>query len=248
MKYVCKGRVHPERWNIGFDKFELKDDGGHQISAVVSCNASQITVELNVPENCVWEDAHMRAEEIANIAVESAGFSIGSGCSAEILEVIEQNGTSHIVGFIPEGKESGQKLGIDPCLPAFHRALQLSSNNILFRRALQDYLRAITYHNDRPSYCYRAIEAIKSAIEFETGNTGWDAMHSALETDRNSILDTVKQYADPIRHGDWIQARGSTDKQKWDMLLLTRNILVKYMDYAESVPTRSERLRREPLS
>ena len=235
MKYVCKGQVYPERGNVGFEQFELKADGGHQITAVVSCKESQVTVVLNVPEDYLWETAHMRAEEIANIAVESAGFSIGSGCSAEILEVIEQDGTSHIVGFIPEGKESGQKLGIEPFLSSFHRALQLSSKNIFFRRALQDYLRAITYHDDRPSYCYRAIEAIKSAIEFETGNTGWDVMHSALGTDRNSIENTVKQYADPIRHGNWIHARGTTDNQKWDMLLLTRDILVNYMDYAESI-------------
>ena len=243
MRYICIGRVHPERANLGFGQFKLEDDRGYQISASISCNTSMVTVELDAPQNYEWEIALLRANEIANLAVEAVGFSIGSACSAEILKVTEQDGASHVVGFIPVGDERDQKLGMEPHEPTFHRALILSCKNILFRRALQDYLRAITFHDDRPSYCYRAIEAIKSAFVGKTDSDQWNAMHSALGTDRTTIENTVKQYADPIRHGNWIQAKETTDNQKWDMLILTRDIIAKYMDHME--PPRSVR-RRNP--
>ena len=65
-----------------------------------------------------------------------------------------------------------------------------------------------------------------------TGIDGWDAMHSTLGTERTVITSTVKQYADPVRHGNWRGMKPTTAKDRWRMLRLTRDILVKYMDYA----------------
>ena len=58
-------------------------------------------------------------------------------------------------------------------------------------------------------------------------------MHSTLGTDRTVITNTVKQYADTVRHGNWIRAKPTTKMERWRMLCLARDILVKYMDYAE---------------
>ena len=233
MKYVCTGLVHPERANVQFERRELKSN---KWSAVVSCDASQVTVVLDVPSGDGRIAAFMArdiAGNIANIVVGALGFSLGSGYSVEIIQVIEQDGAVSVFGVRPRGKEPSQTLGMKPHIPAFSRALQISSKNVYFRLALQDYLRAINDVRDRPTYCYRAIEAIKSAFQGNAELEQWNAMHLALGTDRNTIENTVKQYADPIRHGNWIDAKETTGEEKWEMLLFTRDILVKYMDHAE---------------
>lgn len=174
MRYVCTGRVHPERANVQFERCEVKSD---QWDAVVSCDASQVTVVLDV-NPCDRPIAAFTAREIA--------------------------------------------------------VNRVSATNTYFRLALQDYLKAINDVRDCPTYCYRAIEAIKSTFGGKTESEQWDAMHSALGTDRSIIVDTVKQYADPTRHGNWMGAKEPTAGNRFEMLRLTRDVLIKYMDYAET--------------
>ena len=230
MMYVCTGRVHPERADVSFSRVEMKFEGGG--NAVASCDASQVTVVLDDPPVDGWIAAHIMAEDVANIVVGAVGFSLGSGYSVEILQVTEQDGTPHVFGVRPVGEKPGQTLGMDPYIPAFNRAIRLSGRDVFFRLALRDYLRAITEVKDCATYCYRAIEGIKSAFEFKTGTDGWDEMHLTLETEHTVIKNTVKQYADAVRHGNWIRAKPTTKMDRWRMLCLTRDILVKYMDYA----------------
>jgi hypothetical protein len=231
MKYVVTGRVHPERADISFSRVEMKFEGGG--AAVASCDASQITVVLDVPSVDGWIAAQIRADDVANILVGSLGFSLGSGYSVELIQVTEEDGTPHVFGVRPEGETPGQTLGIDPYIPAFNRAFRLSGRDVFFRLALRDYLRAITDVKDCATYCYRAIEGIKSAFVFKTGLDRWDDMHSALGTERDVITTTVKQYADAVRHGNWVNAKPTNTLERWKMLSLTCDILVKYLDYAE---------------
>ena len=232
MKYICTGRVHPERAGVSFGRIEMKIEGGD--SAVASCDASQVTVVLEAPSLDGWISARIMAEDVANIVVGALGFSIGSGYSVELLQVTEADGTPHVFGVRPEGEKPGQTLAIDPCMPVFNRAFRLSLRDVFFRLALSDYLRAITEVKDCATYCYRAIEGIKSAFVFKTGNDRWDDMHSTLGTDRDAILGTVKQYADAVRHGDWVSAKPTNKVERWNMLSLTRDILVRYMDHEEA--------------
>ena len=231
MKYVCTGRVHPERANVSFGRVEMKVEGGW--NAVASCDASQVTVVLDDPPVDGWIAAHIMAEDVANIVVGALGFSLGSGYSVELLQVTEQDGTPHVFGVRPGGEKPGQTLGMDPHISAFDRAIRLSGRDVFFRLALRDYLRAITEVKDCATYCYRAIEGIKSAFVFKREIDSWDEMHSTLGTDRTVITNTVKQYADAVRHGNWIREKPTTKMERWRMLCLTRDILVKYMDYAE---------------
>ena len=231
MMYVCTGRVHPERADVSFSRVEMKFEEGW--NAVASCAASQITVVLDDPPVDGWIAAHIMAENVANIVVGALGFSLGSGYSVELIQVTEQDGTPHVFGVRPVGEKPGQTLGMDPYIPAFNRAIRLSGRDVFFQLALLDYLRAITEIKDCATYCYRAIEGIKSAFEFKTETDGWDEMHSKLGTERTVIGDTVKQYADAARHDNWEKMKRTTTKERWRMLCLTRDILVKHMDYAE---------------
>jgi hypothetical protein len=59
--------------------------------------------------------------------------------------------------------------------------------DLFFRLAIREYLNAFTRPLDCATYCYRAIEGIKSAFVSKTENDGWDDMHVALGTNRSDI-------------------------------------------------------------
>ncbi len=206
-------------------------------SAIAYCDASQLTVVLDVPSIDGWISAKIVADDVANILVGSLGFSLGSGYSVELIQVSEEDGTPNVFGVRPEGETPGQTLRIDPYITIFNRAFRLSGRDVFFRLALRDYLRAITDVIDCATYCYRAIEGIKSAFVSKSGVDRWDDMHATLGTDRDMITNTVKNYADVVRHGNWVNAKPTNKVERWKMLSLTRDILMKYLDYEEPAPT-----------
>ena len=230
MHYFCTGRVHPERADISFSRIEMNFGDGH--TAVASCDASQVTVVLDSAAVDGWIAAQIVAADVAGIVVDALGLSLGSGYSVEILQVTEPDGTPHVFGVRPTGDPPNTTLGFEPHLPLFNRAFRLSGRDVFFRLAVRDYLRAITVVADCATYCYRALEGIKSAFVFKTGIDRWDEMHAALGTDRMTITSIIKDYADPVRHGNWVNAKPTNRHERWKMLLLTRDILVKYLDYA----------------
>ena len=231
MNYICTGHVHPERADISFSRIEMML--GNEYSVATSCDSSQVTVVLDSAAVDGWIAAQIVAADVAGIVVGALGFSLGSGYSVEILQVTEPNGTPHVFGVRPSGETPQQTLGFDPHLPTFNRAFRLSGRDVFFRLAVRDYLRAITVVADCATYCYRAIEGLKAAFVFNTGIDRWDDMHTTLGTDRESIQSTIKDYADPIRHGNWVNAKPTNAQERWAMLSLTRTILEKYLDHAE---------------
>lgn len=78
--------------------------------------------------------------------------------------------------------------------------------------------------------CFRAVEAVKSAVEFRTGFEGWGPMHKLLGTSRADIDLKIKSFADPVRHGNWIAMKPTTAAIRNEMLLLTRAVLLGYLD------------------
>jgi hypothetical protein len=226
MRYVATGRVHPERADISFSRIEWRI--ADQDRVVAQCDSSQITILVDLANVDGWVTAHIAAEHFAFMVVGALGFSLGCGYSVELIQVTEENGTPHVFGVQP--KTDGQTLGFDPHGPIFNRAFQLANQNVFFRLALRDFLRAINDTIDCATYCYRAIESIKSAFVSKTGNDRWDDMHAALGTDRATIETTVKQFADPVRHGNWVDAPPTDGQIRWRMLLLTRDILSRYLD------------------
>jgi len=182
---------------------------------VASCDSSQLTVILELNSVDGWSTAYAMAEHFAMIVVGALGFSLGSGYSVELIQVTEEDGTPHVFGVRPTGGVLPQTLGFDPHEPIFSRAFHLANQNLFFRLALRDFLRAINDPLDCPTYCYRAIESIKSAFVFETGADRWEDMHATLGTDKATIDATVKRFADPIRHGNWIKAQPTDSRIRW---------------------------------
>jgi hypothetical protein len=196
---------------------------------IAHCDASQITVSLDVPSLDGWISAYITAENIGNIIVGALGFSLGCGYTVEIIQVTEEDGTPHVFGVRPQGESPEDHLGYDPHVPTFNAAFKLAGRDVFFRLAVRDYLNAMTDTKDCATYCYRAIEGIKSS--FSDNDNPWTAMHEALGTDRSQITESVKNYADPVRHGNWVSAPITDAKTRWKMLSITKNLLDKYLQY-----------------
>jgi hypothetical protein len=230
MKFIITGRVHPERADIKFGPIEwtLEDDG----HVTAQCDSSQITVSLDLKSIDGWRTAFVTGEHFAHIAVGALGFSLGSGYSVELIQVTEESGVPHVFGVRPVGDSADDWLGFTAHEPTFLRCFDLANHDVLFRLALRDYLRAITATTDCAFYCYRAIEAIKSAFEAKIGGEGWQAMHTTLGTSGDAITSVVKTFADPVRHGNWLDAKPTDSKTRWEMLKLTRDVLTKYIDHS----------------
>jgi hypothetical protein len=222
MKYLAIGRIHPERTYVSFGPVHWRLGNSNQVTAY--SDSAQLSVALDVAELTDVASAHIAAEHFAHIAASSLGFSLGSAYAVEITQVFDEKQTPHVFGV------RHQELMYEPHLAIFKRAIVQATEDIFFRLALRDYVRAIADTTDCATYCYRAIEAIKSSFIFRTKEEGWAPMHAALGTDRKAIEDTIKSYADPIRHGNWISAKSTNGGIRTAMLKLTRNVLESYLD------------------
>lgn len=222
MKYIATGRVHPERTAVSFSKIEL--GLGSDQKATLHCDASQVTVVLDIAAEDDTVLARNTAEHLAQMVVSSLGFSLGTGYAIEIVQVLREGAEPLVFGVRPANLE------FTPSQPIFQHALTLSGSDVFFRLALRDYSRALVDVPDCALYCYRAIEAIQASFAPKPGSDGWSAMHAALNTDRASIQTIVKDFADPIRHGNWSEAKSTNSGQRFKMLKLTRDILHRYLE------------------
>jgi hypothetical protein len=225
MRYVATGRVHPERADISFSPVSFRTGSNGRV--VAQCDSSQLSVLLEIPDIDGWKSAQITAEHFAYLIVSALGFALGSGYSVEVIQVLEEDGTPHVFGVRPGTLE------FDPNNLIFNRALHLAAEDVFFRLALRDYVRAITDSIDCATYCYRAIESVKFSFVFKTGRDSWDDMHAVLGSDRYSIEREVKRFADPVRHGNWIAAPATDGATRLAMLAFTRNLLSKFLDYAK---------------
>lgn len=232
MKYLVTGRIRPERASVSFSSITMKlSDSG---TATISCDSSQITVALDSVGLDGWRAAYILGEQMAEVVVGALGFALGCGYSVDMIQITEESGKPHVFGVRPTMDDQG--LGFEPDdRRVFKGALHLCGTDIYFRLAVQDFLRAIDDTTDCATYCFRAVESLKSSFAMRSGGDGWKAMHEALGTDRASITSTIKVFADPVRHGNWTEAPRTDLYQRWAMLWLTREILFKYFNYMEAL-------------
>ncbi len=232
MRYVATGRVHPERADVRFSPIQLKTQDGGGVS--ISCDSSQVTVVIDsVPAVDGFVSAFIMAKSMATMVTTALGFSLGTGYSVEVIQVLEEDGKSHVLGTRPGN------LHFEPSLPVFGSAFQASAKDIFLRYALQDYVRALSGQDECAFLCYRSIEAIASSFDTRDKGRGWAAMHAALGTQRTEVDSVVKDFADPIRHGNWTSMRTTTSAQRNAMLVLTRDLLNKYLTWAAALPNQA---------
>ena len=228
MRYSASGRVLPERANVNIERFETDLENSGKIS--FQCEASQFALFFELGEINDVNTAHVFAGHWANFVVGALGFANGCGYGVEVVQIIDENSNAFVFGVQPIGGQPGEKISLDPLQPIMNRALSLSLRDLFFRLAIRDYMRAMNDPIDCPTYCFRAIESVKASFVFKTGKDRWDDMHKALGTSRDEITTTIKDFADPIRHGSWPAMRSTDNALRWKMLILTRDILRRYLD------------------
>lgn len=230
-RYIATGTAHPERADIHFSPIQMAIGDAGDVS--IHCDSSQVTVTMNLLDIDGFTSAHLHAEHLASMVTSALGFSLGSGYSVEMIQIIEENGTPHVFGVRPGDPASGATLAFTDHNSVFGRTLSISGRDIFFRFAVADFVRAIVEPKDCATYCYRSIEAIKSAIGVRTGRESWETMHEFLGTDRGTIDSQVKKFADPVRHGNWIATPSTNGAERYAMLRLTRDILFTYLAKVE---------------
>jgi len=222
MKYYISGKVLPERAAVQFQEIsmDMKQNGYMKIT----CDAGQLNAVFETPINDIVS-AKLTVEHNAQMIVSALGFSLNCGYSVEIINVFtsEEEGKPTVFGVKADTKNEFEQAQV------FNDALLFSSDNVYFRMALRDYMRAITDNMDCAFYCYRALEAITKSYNSGQGSQGWLDLHKDLGTNRKDVDEKITNFASPIRHGRWVEAKSTNSGQRMAMLSYTQSILLKFL-------------------
>lgn len=217
--YIITGKVHPERASVSFEEVHLSDSKGLW-KIRIKCDASQITSVLDWDKDDP-EGARATVEQFAQMVASSLGFSLNCGYAVEIVTVhqVGEFNNGYVFGVsAPLEKESNH-------IASFNDSLHFSVQNVFYRLALRDFMRAITDQMDCGFYCYRAIESVSKHFACEK-KEGWVEMNKALGTTKEDITAKVKVFADPVRHGNWAEAKPLSTNQRREILEYTKDVLL----------------------
>jgi len=227
MKFHVVGRVLPERAAVEFPPVLWVSPD--RVSVSVRCVCSQLNVHFDWPNPPDLLTIFNSAEHVAEAVVASFGFTLGTGYAVEMLQLIDSSGKAHVFGVRPGG------LDFENVDDVFQKSQGLAQDDVFFRFALRDYMSAIRNPVDCAAYCYRAIESLKIAIETNSGSSenGWDHLRRIVGRTREEFDLTIKQFAHPIRHGNWMENPPPDSAARLAMLTLTRAYLTQYLKFYE---------------
>lgn len=162
------------------------------------------------------------------------GFAKRCHYSVELISITDENVESTVFGVqVPALEEKAIN-------PFFTIVVNLSFRDLFFWFAIMDFTKSMTSEIELPFLCYRAIETIKSRFLNDLENVNlkatekdaWEQMHESLKTDKEEIL-KVKKYADPVRHGNYYTLTSTNSQQRFEILSITKNIILKYKQFLE---------------
>lgn len=224
MQFIAFGRLHPERAAAYFD--EVKLNFGELGYLRVKCDAGQLSAIFDWGGNDVV-GAKLTIEHHAQAIASALGFSLNCGYSIEIISVQKVGDLNGPYTFGVKGPNEVPENQIE----IFNEALHFSTKNVYFRLALRDYMRALVDQHDCAFYCYRAIEAVTKSFAASSGGAGWQEMHASLGTSKEEITQKIKVYADPVRHGNWVEAKGLNNQNRLEMLDCTHRLLLAFLKH-----------------
>lgn len=234
MRYIATGRLHPERAGIGFSPIEWQIPG--QGAVVIHCEASQVTIIMNLDSIDGWATAFQQAKHFGSLVVSALGFAVGEACRLELIQVSEESGFPHVFGAAPVGRPQNGTLAVETPDAIFNRMTQQANQDHEFRVALRDYLRAIDDAVDCPYYCRRVVETVLTACGVRALPEGSSAMQ-ALGLDPKHLETTITRFATPMREGGVTELRGTDIPTRWAMLTLARDTLIRYLDLVSPATT-----------
>lgn len=239
--YTFWGKIHPERTNITLGQLEstlfIDVNKNYRICGqlITSIMCSQISAvfksDAKVEDIFTLKNAVMDA---VRLEVDIVGYIAGCGFELEITGVLLPEGNTIIFGVeIPllycDYESRRNKFNEIEIIGLFK-----DESADYLRRCLADLRQAIRTPRDTGFFCYRAIETIKTFF-CRTYNCndklGWEQLRTMLKINRD-IIERVKQFADPVRHGDNIIIN---DEERGQIFQITWDIVERYIDYYKNI-------------
>jgi len=220
---VFFGKVFPERANVSIapSMLSLKaEDAGIMGELKISISLSQITAVFKSEQTIAdFYTLKNYIEDAIRLEVDALGYLLGCGYDIEITSMVDSldNRIVFGVGVPILQKDSTSRVN------KFDIVMQIYQNpkGDYLRRCLADLREAIRSPKDTGFFCYRGIESLRQYFLKESGakNDGesWIKLRDKLNIDREHI-EYIKQYADPVRHGDAIFV---SDEDRGKILTIT---------------------------
>ena len=234
--YIFTGRVIPERALLDISEVPLKVIASEDVpegDLFIEVIKSQISVRF-LTSGEVRNIFTLRniVEDAARMLLDVGGYFAGYGYDAEIVLVVRSNTAEKYVFGIDVPALAGicEKAGIT--VNDIFTALSKTDGYYL-RHALADVREAIKSPRDTGFFCYRAIESLKNCCATRNvvppdKDDAWELFRNSYSVSRQQIMD-IKDFADPVRHGNYMQVRSMTDKDRADVLKGTWEIINKYI-------------------
>lgn len=234
--YILVGRVIPERALLDISEVNLKVVESEDVpegNLFIEILRSQISVRFMASSE-VRNIFTLRniVEDAARMMVDVAGYSAGHGYDVDIVQLIHPNISDKYV------------FGINvPALAGICETSGVTVNDIFsalakadghyFRRALADAREAIKSPNDTGFFCYRAIESLKNCcatrcLALSDKDDAWELFRRTYSIQKQQIMD-IKAFADPVRHGNYMEAKPMSDKDRADIFKNTWEIINKFI-------------------
>lgn len=234
--YVFTGRVLPERVIVSISEFKFEIPGLPGLprgTLFIEIIQSQIFARF-ISDNELEEEFTLRnlIEDVSKSLLDALGFFKGYAYDVEIVHAMRPDtGGKRVFGIdIPILKGACDAEGVTL---GHIFAVVLAQNGIFFRRALADLREAIKSPQDTGFFCYRAIESLMRGSATRQNpvpqdSAAWSSFRMTYNVDRQDI-DDIKQFADPVRHGNYSQSKPMTDQDRADILKKAWKIVNQYL-------------------
>jgi hypothetical protein len=239
--YIFSGKVLPERTvvNLGpltlfFKQQDVNIEGNLTFSIQHSIISIQFETETEISDYSTLRAYISRGVQFQ---VDILGYELFCGYRIEITQL---NYPKHIVFGVGENLFEKDQKTIDKnvigIIDTFLKENKELETNYLML-ILADIREATLQTHMTPFYCFRAIESIKkffgAKYDINKDDKQWEKLREELNIER-TIIDEVKKFADPIRHGDIGQV---ISWEKWKgILLTTRQLIDKFIEWNKSQP------------
>lgn len=233
-KYIFYGSVLPERANVAFSPI-LMTSINSDYELIAQCALSKIVVEFNCNDETRINATHKNIiEHNIRILVDSLGFSLACGYDVQIESVLNTK-THHVEIFgvhepiFDFAQNNFHPSNIEPhpdTAGTFFDISKLAGVHLELAIALADFRESIRTPHFTSFYCYRAIEALKNALE---GNDKqqWNKLHEIVSSSKE-IIQPIKDKADQLRHGKFAEQSWDTRKHA---MLVTWDIINKFIKW-----------------
>jgi hypothetical protein len=240
--YIFSDKVLPERTVVGLGPFHnlffKQQDVNIEGNLTFSIQHSIISIQFET-EKEISDYSTLRAyiSRAVQFQVDILGYELFCGYRIEITQL---NYPEHIVFGVSENfSEKSQEIinsNVIGIIDTFLKENKELETNYLML-ILADIREATLQTHMTPFYCFRAIESIKNFFgakyDIKKDDKQWEKLKEELNIER-TIIDEVKKFADPIRHGDIGQV---ISWEKWKgILLTTRQLIDKFIEWNKSQP------------